>query len=47
VAHTAKVLAEVAGVSEAEVARITTANFYRLFAKAAAADAAQDRAKAS
>jgi TatD DNase family protein len=47
VAHTAKVLAEVAGVSEAEVARITTANFYRLFAKAAAADAAQDQAKAS
>ena len=47
VAHTAKVLAEVAGVTEAEIARITTANFYRLFAKAAAADAAPDRAKAS
>jgi TatD DNase family protein len=47
VAHTAKVLAEVACVTEAEIARITTANFYRLFAKAAAADAAQDRAKAS
>ena len=47
VAHTAKVLADVAGVTEAEIARITTANFYRLFPKAAAADAAQDQAKAS
>ena len=31
------------GVSEAEIARITTANFYRLFAKAAAADGARRR----
>jgi TatD DNase family protein len=38
VAHTAKVLAETVGVSEDEIARITTANFYRLFGKAAAAD---------
>lgn len=38
VAHTARVLAEVAGVGEAEIARVTTDNFYRLFAKAAAAD---------
>ncbi len=38
VAHTAAVLAEVAGVAPEEMARITTANFYRLFAKAAAAD---------
>jgi TatD DNase family protein len=34
VRHTAKVLAEVKGVSEAEIADITTANFFRLFAKA-------------
>jgi TatD DNase family protein len=34
VAHTAKVLAETRGVSEAELADITTANFFRLFAKA-------------
>ncbi len=47
VAHTAQVLADVVGVTEHEIARITTANFYRLFPKAAAADAAQDRAKAS
>ena len=39
VAHTARVLAGVIGVSEAEVAKITTENFYRLFRKAAAADA--------
>jgi TatD DNase family protein len=38
VAHTARVLGAVIGVSEDEVARITTANFYRLFAKAAEAD---------
>ncbi len=37
VRYTAKVLAEVKGVSEAEVADITTANFFRLFAKAKAA----------
>lgn len=40
VAHTARRLAEVLGTSEAEVARITTENFYRLFPKAAAADMA-------
>ncbi len=34
VQHTAKVLAEVKGVSEAEIARATTENFFRLFAKA-------------
>lgn len=38
VAHTARVLARVIGVEEGEVARITTDNFYRLFAKAAVAD---------
>jgi len=40
VAHTARVLAGVIGVSEDGVARLTTENFYRLFPKAAAADAA-------
>lgn len=34
VAHTARVLAESIGVSEAAAAELTTANFYRLFAKA-------------
>ena len=33
--HTARVLAEVKGVAEAEMARITTENFHRLYAKAA------------
>ncbi|TIU25002.1 MAG: TatD family deoxyribonuclease [Mesorhizobium sp.] len=33
VAHTAKVLAETIGVSEAEIAAITTDNFFRLFRK--------------
>ena len=33
VAHTAKVLAEVKGVTPAEMAAATTANFARLFAK--------------
>jgi TatD DNase family protein len=41
VAHTARALATVIGVTEDEIARITTGNFYRLFPKAAAADAAQ------
>lgn len=38
VAHTARVLADVVGVTEPEIAAITTANFYRLFAKAAQLD---------
>lgn len=39
VVHTARVLGEVIGVTEAEeIARITTANFYRLFTKAARVD---------
>lgn len=33
VAHTAKVLAETIGVSEAEIATVTTDNFFRLFRK--------------
>ncbi|PAQ06797.1 TatD family hydrolase [Mesorhizobium temperatum] len=33
VAHTAKVLAETIGVSEAEIAAVTTDNFFRLFKK--------------
>lgn len=40
VAHTAKCLAGARGVDEAGIARITTANFFRLFAKASAPDAA-------
>jgi TatD DNase family protein len=36
VAHTAKVLADTIGVSEAAAAEITTTNFYRLFVKAEA-----------
>ncbi|EIM29736.1 TatD family hydrolase [Microvirga lotononidis] len=47
VAHTAHVLAEVVGVSDEEVARFTTANFYRLFSKAAAADSIGGQALAS
>ncbi len=39
VRHTAKVLAEIKGVSAAEIASATTANFFRLFAKANAAAA--------
>lgn len=38
VAHTARVLAEVVGASEDGIAEVTTANFYRLFPKAAEAD---------
>lgn len=38
VTHTAQALAEVLGISFAEVANLTTNNFYRLFAKAAASD---------
>ena len=40
VAHTAGVLADTIAVTPAEVARITTENFYRLFRKAAVADGA-------
>ena len=47
VAHTARVLAEVIGVTDHEIAELTTANFYRLFAKAAAADAEFRQALAS
>jgi TatD DNase family protein len=38
VAHTARFLAAVIGVSEDEMARLTTGNSYRLFTKAALAD---------
>jgi TatD DNase family protein len=38
VRHTARVLGDVVGLPEAGIADLTTANFYRLFAKAAAAD---------
>jgi TatD DNase family protein len=38
VAHTARVLAETVGLAPQALAELTTANFYRLFAKAAAAD---------
>jgi TatD DNase family protein len=47
VPHTAKVLADVVGMTDQDVAALTTANFYRLFAKAAAADAASGQALAS
>ena len=48
VAHTARVLAEVdRRDGRDEIAEITTANFYRLFAKAAAADAEYRQALAS
>jgi TatD DNase family protein len=47
VAHTARVLAEVIGVTDQEIAELTTANFYRLFSKAAAADAKFRQALAS
>jgi TatD DNase family protein len=40
VAHTARALASVVDLSEAELATATTANFYRLFDKAAQAEAA-------
>jgi TatD DNase family protein len=47
VAHTARILAEVVGVTDERIAELTTANFYRLFAKAAAADAEFRQALAS
>ncbi len=40
VVHTARRLAEVRGVSEAEIAQATTANFFRLFSKVPKPDAA-------
>jgi TatD DNase family protein len=46
VAHTARVLASLRGVSEDEIAGTTTDNFYRLFAKARLADAAHGFAAA-
>lgn len=42
VAHTARTLAEVVGVSEAEIAKVTTDNFYSLFSKAAQVDGIGD-----
>ncbi|MBB4041572.1 TatD DNase family protein [Microvirga flocculans] len=47
VAHTAHVLGDVIGMSDEAVAKLTTANFYRLFAKAAVADANRGQALAS
>ncbi|QRM27381.1 TatD family hydrolase [Microvirga sp. VF16] len=47
VAHTAHVLADVIGMTDEDAATLTTANFYRLFSKAAAADAALGLAFAS
>jgi len=47
VAHTAHVLAEVTGLSDSEIARVTTDNFYHLFSKAAQADGVQGQARAS
>lgn len=46
VSHTAKTLGNVKGVSEAEIARITTENFFRLFTKAVAAARAATSAPA-
>ena len=42
-AHTAAMLADVIGVDAAQIATITTDNFYRLFTKAAAADGRDGR----
>src|SRR5918997_4644579 len=47
VAYTARTLAEIVGMTDQAVADLTTANFYRLFAKAAAADRAKGQALAS
>jgi TatD DNase family protein len=41
VAHTASVLAEIRGLGEAEIAKITTANFFSLFGKAQSAELAR------
>lgn len=46
VVRTAAALAETRGLSQSECARLTTENFYRLFAKAAAADRAASAATA-
>jgi TatD DNase family protein len=47
VAHTARVLAELIGVSDDAIAEVTTDNFYRLFSKASLADAVQAKVSAS
>jgi TatD DNase family protein len=47
VAHTAHVLADVIGMTDQDVATLTTTNFYRLFSKAATVDAATGQALAS
>lgn len=47
VAHTAHILAEIVGATDAEIARTTTENFYRLFSKAVQADAAREQAQAT
>ena len=47
VAHTAHILAEVIDVTDDEIARTTTDNFYRLFSKAAQADMAREQAQVS
>jgi TatD DNase family protein len=47
VAHTAERLADVVGLAPDELARVTTDNFYRLFAKAAAAEPGAREAAAS
>lgn len=46
VRHTASMLAKVKGVSEAEIARVTTENFFRLFTKADGLVAARGRSAA-
>jgi TatD DNase family protein len=46
VAHTARVLAETIGLAPEALAELTTANFYRLFRKAAAADRLAETASA-
>jgi TatD DNase family protein len=46
VAHTAHILADVIGVTESDIARITTDNFFRLFSKAAQVDMVGEQAHA-
>jgi TatD DNase family protein len=47
VAHTARHLADAVGIAAEELARVTTDNFYRLFAKAANADRVMHETAAS